>query len=302
MCHEELSKVFHEGGFLSDSQDRSQDFHSQVINSLPSQIAVLDGEGVIIHVNSAWLRFGAENGATEAQRIGIGVNYLHVCADAIGQWSEGARECREGLQAILVGWSMHFELEYPCHSKESKRWFLLWAAPLSSGKGLVLSHSQITSRKLAEEALMESEERYRKLVELSPYAIVVHVNRKWRYLNPAGTALLGASSSDELIGHSIYKSIDPNHHLTVEERLRRIEATRTASARQDIRMIRLDGAFVTIDTVGVDFIYDGQEAILAILSDVTQYKRAQKHLREAEVARRVAEEANLEFSNRFAGS
>ena len=49
----------------------------------------------------------------------------------------------------------------------------------------------ITDQKTAEQALKESEERYRQLVELSPQAIVLHTEDKFTYLNPAATRALG---------------------------------------------------------------------------------------------------------------
>jgi PAS domain S-box-containing protein len=55
----------------------------------------------------------------------------------------------------------------------------------------------------AESALRESEERYRRLVELSPDAIYVHNGASFIYVNPAGATLLGADGPEALLGGSI---------------------------------------------------------------------------------------------------
>ena len=57
--------------------------------------------------------------------------------------------------------------------------------------GMLVILSDITARKRAEEALVESEKRYRVLVENIPDSVSVHVDLKVVYANPAGLELLG---------------------------------------------------------------------------------------------------------------
>lgn len=66
-----------------------------------------------------------------------------------------------GLQAIIKGQQPNFTLEYSCQSPTELRWFLMHAMPLSNHGGIVVAHENITVRKQAEQALRESEARYR---------------------------------------------------------------------------------------------------------------------------------------------
>src|ERR1700686_2364277 len=62
----------------------------------------------------------------------------------------------------------------------------------------VLSKQQmIKERRRMEDAIRESEERYRKLVELSPDGIAIHAGGKFVFINPAGARMLGASHPDQ---------------------------------------------------------------------------------------------------------
>jgi GGDEF domain-containing protein len=56
---------------------------------------------------------------------------------------------------VLDGETVHSELEYACPSPAASRWFLLRLVPLSGGTGgAVVSHVNITRRKMAEQALV----------------------------------------------------------------------------------------------------------------------------------------------------
>jgi anti-anti-sigma regulatory factor len=127
------------------STKESDELSGAVMNSLTAHIAVLDGEGRIVAVNDAWSRFSASNGGVAA-RTGVGTNYLQVCG-AGGNGDVG--EIVEGIRAVLGGARENYTVEYPCHSPEEERWFLLYATPLPRG-GAVVSHIDITGRKRAE--------------------------------------------------------------------------------------------------------------------------------------------------------
>jgi diguanylate cyclase (GGDEF)-like protein/PAS domain S-box-containing protein len=130
-----------------------------IFDSLSEHIAVLDQDGRIVDANASWRRFVTENSGTSPCRI-EGENYIRVCENSIGAFSEEACTAAAGIRAVLAGDRPFFRLEYPCHSPQEKRWFLMTATPLVSHgviDGAVVSHIQITSRKLAEAVLIRYE-------------------------------------------------------------------------------------------------------------------------------------------------
>ncbi len=128
-------------------------FFQAVLNSLDEQIAIIDQKGVIVFVNDSWIRFGAENGA-QSEYGWLGTNYLDACKTASAYGDEMAVAAAEGIASVISGKERFFYLEYPCHSPNEKRWYILRAAPVRGfgGRAFVLSHQNITRRKLAEEA------------------------------------------------------------------------------------------------------------------------------------------------------
>lgn len=136
----------------------SQNLTQAVIDSLAAHIAVLDRDGTIISTNAAWTRFAHDNYAGLPPRTGVGVNYLDICHGASGEASEGAVEVEAGIRAVLSGAVARFQYEYPCHSPNEQRWFLLQATGLERGAGgAVLLHIDITERKRSERRLLETE-------------------------------------------------------------------------------------------------------------------------------------------------
>ena len=135
---------------VNENLKASENFSRSVIDSLSAHIAVLDNEGKIILVNNAWENFADANGAIgELATTGIGQNYLSVCEqDAIDDKSQ---LIAENLRKILEGEQQHFTIEYPCHSPQEERWFLMQVNSLQDSRGgVVVSHFNITDRVKAE--------------------------------------------------------------------------------------------------------------------------------------------------------
>jgi diguanylate cyclase (GGDEF)-like protein len=125
-------------------------FAAAVINALASNICVIDQDGTIIAVNRAWQNFSRDN-PPPSSRLGVGSDYLRVCSEASGPGSEEAAGFGAGVTSVLNGGTDVFEMEYPCHSPTENRWFLGRATPLASpNRGAVISHLNITDRKLLE--------------------------------------------------------------------------------------------------------------------------------------------------------
>ena len=140
-------------------------FVQAVINSLNANIAVLDGNGAIVYVNKAWENFAREHGVPQLKKTGRGVNYLAVCQQAAPD-DDLAREAARAIEAVLGGASSGLTLEYPCHSANERRWFLMAVTPLyAEGAKVVVAHNDITERKLAEEALSRSHDELDRLVQ-----------------------------------------------------------------------------------------------------------------------------------------
>ncbi|NJN95098.1 MAG: PAS domain S-box protein [Anaerolineales bacterium] len=162
-------------------------------------------------------------------------------------------------------------------------WINVTAAPIPlEGYGVVIAYGDITQRKRTEEALRESEERYRKLLELAPVAIAVHSDGKIVFINPAGVRLLGAASEEELIGRSVLDIIHPAGLNLVQERMTRLLAGEQGLYPAEDVYVRLDGAPINVEVTVTPLSYQGKPAFQAIVTDITERKRAAEALRENE--------------------
>lgn len=125
------------------------------LDAVRAHVAVLDGAGVIVHVNRAWRRFASENGWSGGT-AGVGTSYLAVCEGDGVPPEDPARALAGGIRRVLDGSIDAFEVEYPCHAPGVPRWFVARVeATGAPPRLLVVTHENVTARKLAEAALGE---------------------------------------------------------------------------------------------------------------------------------------------------
>ena len=135
---------------------------------------------------------------------------------------------------------------------------------------------------MAHNALGESENRYKSLVELSPEAIFVHQEGHILYINPAGTKIFGATDFNELLHKPLLELVHPDYHETVKFRLNEIYDGGKTLTRTEIKCIQLDDTVIDVEATGTYISYLGRPAGLSIVRDVTKRKRAEAALKKSE--------------------
>jgi PAS domain S-box-containing protein len=199
------------------------DFTQRVLDSAPSQIAILDNEGVIIDVNTPWNRFAEENNGTARERLGPGANYFCPWSPEHGDTTNAA-PAFEGIRQVQLGELEDFQIDYPCHSPQEERWFTMRVLPLTGAPGQVLvSHTDITALKETEQhlvaALAEKEVLLREVhhrVKNNLAAIIALLDMQRRFLKDTEglevlTELANRIRSMSLIHEKLYRSSDLAH-------------------------------------------------------------------------------------------
>jgi PAS domain S-box-containing protein len=143
------------------------------------------------------------------------------------------------------------------------------------------------AQKTAESTLRESEERYRNLLEAAPVAIVVHVEGKMAFVNPAGLRMVGAESRDRVIGKPAIEFIHPDGRARALARLERMLAGEKGLYPAEEVFLKLDGTPVDVELIATPVVFEGKNAIQSIVTDITRRKKAERALTEEAIRRRI---------------
>ena len=146
--------------------------------------------------------------------------------------------------------------------------------------GVVGVAMEVTEQRRDEAALRESEDRYRRLIELSPEGIAVHSEGRFLFANAATAKVLDVGTPEALEGRAIMDFVAPDARALAESRLRLVYAGHGPTPLTELRLLRADGSTREVELTSCPITYQGRPAVLTASRDVTARNRAERALRE----------------------
>ncbi|MDG4554235.1 MAG: PAS domain S-box protein [Candidatus Competibacter sp.] len=155
------------------------------------------------------------------------------------------------------------------------------AAWIGNARRLVVVVRDIDDRKLAARTLLESEKRYRTLLDLSPDAIFVHRDGVMTMVNRSALRLFGADSEARLLGLPWRERIHPDSHEAVAQRLRAVRDSEQPIIlpAMEQRHLRVDGSPIEVEVTSSSILLAEGRAMLSIARDITQRKQDEARLK-----------------------
>jgi len=145
--------------------------------------------------------------------------------------------------------------------------------------GLVGIGRDISDRVREREELTASRQRYKSLIDSSPNAIVVHVERRVIFVNGAACALVGATGPEELVGRDVMDFIPEEDRDRVRARIRQVLATGSAPIIEE-RLIALDGSMRHVEIGAAAISFEDKAAIQLVIRDLSDSRRSESLLRQ----------------------
>lgn len=155
--------------------------------------------------------------------------------------------------------------------------------PLTATCGNILeAYRHGLLRAQAEQAMIESEQRYRGLVERSPDPIIVHRNLIILYVNEAATQLFGYDDPMDLVGRGWLEFVPEEFHEQSRERARTVTGTDLKLPLVHLPVIRRDGSVIDTEAQVSGIVYNGEPALESVVHDISERIKAQRALKESE--------------------
>jgi PAS domain S-box-containing protein len=252
---------------------RSEEEYREIFDNATMGIYRSNREGRLVTANRALARILGYSSVAELLQC-------NLTTDIYATSDESARLIAQGFTS---GAAEGLEVQWK-KKNGSPIWIELNAIAIKDGSDNTIFFDgfvhEISERKVAETALRESEERYQRLVELSPDGIFVHSEGRITFVNSSAVRLIGARSAKGIIGRSVYDFIDPSQHLRLTERVTKLQNGELV-APMELKGRRFDGTELECEVLSVPMMLNEKRAVQVVIRDITERKQAEQALDEA---------------------
>ena len=243
------------------------------IQNIPDMAWVKDPDSRFIAVNKA---FGEAVGMDPESLIN------QTCEVCFGK--KAAKKFREDDRKVMKSREQTIIEETVADSQKNEVWLETIKSPILNESGKVLGTvgiaRDITRRKRAEEALRESEERFRNLVNNTNDLITMaDESANWTFLSPSVKKILGYEPP-EMVGRSAFEFMFPDDIPSTQDAHQTVVKNGTEFWEYENRWIRKDGRIVSLAWTVVP-VQDEQGKIIGtegVARDITERKRAEQAL------------------------
>lgn len=237
-------------------------------------IVVVDLEGRVLEINK---KFEELHGWTREEVIG----------KVLPMTPENDRAGAYELYRRILNGEQFSGLEALKLRKDGSKFYAdVTISPVKDESGNIIAfvgvERDITEKKRTEQALKESEERYRILVECSPEPIVVYTDSTIVFANSAAATLVGAETPDLLIGQHVHGFLHPEYLANLSERVEPLFKDGPANEMVEMKLIRYDGKVIDVEIKAVAVNFDENLSVLLLFRDVTDRKQVEMVLLERE--------------------
>ncbi|PJZ70542.1 histidine kinase [Leptospira perolatii] len=201
-------------------------------------------------------------------------------------WEAILKEQREVFQTLFqqavsgrkVKW--HFTKLFPTEEQLELEASFVSLKKTGHISQIALFLRDVTVRTIWANALLSSEEKYRRLVEVCPDGIGLHSEGKLAYLNQAGLKILGYTELGEVEGKSIMDFIHPEFRASVLERVSRALSSDRALETAEEKLLSKDGNTILAEVTGVAFENSGKKVMQVMFRDISERKKSEQELSE----------------------
>ncbi len=236
----------------------------QVFDSIFDLVVFVKPDGTIFYCNQRFAQF-------------INKNYDSIIGQKCHSIVHGTEAFLENcplIRSLKSGKRETWEL------KEKENYFSIIVDPVKDAEGKIVGFihvmRDITEQKRAEEALKESEEKYRTVVENAGEIILISQDEMIKYTNPRALEILGYSM-EELLSKPFVEFIHPDDRDMALEYYRKV-VNREIKMKSGycLRIFDKQGNLKWLEINAVPIEWQGKPAELNIIRDITELKKAEE--------------------------